>query len=152
MSAHALLGEAVRDGGLVRSTQVDATQFPHSARTYLSDGSGLAWTVPAPLRSRGTFVVDAEIPAVMRPSLVRRFGPMEPVDFARQWTRAEALAKLADVPIITWLSWCGLTVPDVMTAARDGNELAWKTIHHQDAVVTFAVATCDLTKAVSAAR
>ena len=141
MNAAELLSAALRDGRLERSSGVSRREHPLAARSYLSDGTGLAWHVPEALRSRGTFVIDAEIPQPVRSTLVRRYGVDDPDTFAERWTRAEALAKLDDLPIITWLSRHGLAVPDHVEARRDVGEIDWSTEHFDGVVVTFAVTT-----------
>lgn len=130
----------MRDGDVVRAADVNATTFPDAARSYLADGTGLGWCVPERVRESARFVIDAEIVAPVRASLVRRFGVDDPVEFAEAWTRAEALAKLADVPIITWLSRHGLAVPaDVLEDAAVGR-VAWRTEVRGDVVMTRAAA------------
>lgn len=139
VNAAELLAAAVRDGRLERSREVTRQARPDAARSYLSDGTGLAWHVPSALLSHGTFVLDAEIPRPVRSTLVRRYGVDDPDTFAERWTRAEALAKLADLPIITWLSRHGLTVPEHVGALRDVGETDWSTERFGDVIVTFAV-------------
>lgn len=135
-----MLEAAVRDGHLERGEHVDAARFPQAARTYLADGTGLAWTPPSRLRRTAAFAVDAEIVAPVRASLARRFGVHDPVEFAKAWTRAEALAKLADVPIITWLSRHGLGVPAAVVEDAAQGRVAWRTDVAEDVVTTRAVA------------
>ncbi|HCQ19070.1 MAG TPA: hypothetical protein DIU42_07610, partial [Dermacoccus sp.] len=69
-----VLEAAVRDGDVVRAADVNATTFPDAARSYLADGTGLGWCVPERVRESARFVIDAEIVAPVRASLVRRFG------------------------------------------------------------------------------
>ena len=143
VDAREMLERALGEGSLVRGCEVNATTCPQAARSYLSDGTALAWTVPLPLRAAGSFVLDAEIPAQVRPSLVRRYGVIDADAFARQWTRAEALAKLHDTPIITWLARHGLDVPTKVQQARDTGRVAWRTqicksANLEACVITFA--------------
>ena len=139
MNAHGLLADAIEAGSVVRSADVSAGKHPNAARTYLSDGSGVAWSVPTNLRHDATFAIDAEIPSVVRPALARRYGLTDPTKFAVAWTRAEALAKLFDTPIITWLARYGLALPAHANAACQAGTLAWQTGRVGDAVITYAV-------------
>lgn len=139
MRADDLLRVAIRDGAVIRSTDVSASTHPDAARTYLSDGTGMAWLVPENVRGSGGFVIDAEIPVGVRRSLVRRYGIDDPAEFAQRWTRAEALAKLDDLPIITWISRHGLDVPDHVSQLVSVGEMSWKTVGYNDTVLTFAV-------------
>lgn len=141
MNAAELLAAALRDGSIERSGRVSRRDHPFAARSYLADCTGLAWHVPAALRNRGTFVLDAEIPQPVRPTLVRRYGVEHPDTFAEHWTRAEALAKLDDLPIITWLSRHRLTLPEHVEGLRDVGEIDWSTERFDDVVVTFAATT-----------
>lgn len=139
MRADEVLRLARRDGRVVRSTDVSRATYPSAARSYLADGSGAAWSVPEKLWDAGVFTLDAEVPVAVRPTLVRRYGIDDPVAFARAWTRAEALAKLDDLPIVTWLSRHGLGVPARIHRERAVSEIAWETSEHGDMIVTFAV-------------
>lgn len=75
--------------------------------------------------------VDAEhADAPVPEALARRLGP---ADFWPRWTRAECLAKLADVPMVLWWRWHGLGVPS-------GTVAVWRTLRVADLVVTVAFA------------
>jgi hypothetical protein len=70
--------------------------------SYVADGRRVCWRPDAP----GRHSVDAEIADAPVPeALGRRFGEAH---FWDSWTRSEALAKLAGVPILLWLSRRGL--------------------------------------------
>ena len=141
MNADEALHAAADAGCLVWGRDVSGQTWPDAARTYLGDGTGVAWVIPAHLRQHARFVIDAEIVRPIRPSLVRRYGDLDPQLFARRWTRAEAFAKLADVPIITWLQRHRLDLPDT---ASHGSHLAWfserRDIDGRATVITFAAA------------
>lgn len=139
MNGHEVLSAAIRDGQLVRGADVSAETRPDASRTYLADGSGMAWKVPEGLGGRGVFVIDAEIVAPVRASLVRRYGVTDPDEFAALWTRAECLAKLTDVPIITWLQRHRLEVPPFATDLVERDRLAWMTENRDGVVITRAV-------------
>lgn len=123
----------VAAGECLVAADVDAARYPRAARSYLADGRGVAWFCPRVSSAR--FVIDAELLAPVRPVLVRRYGLRDEEAFARAWTRAEALAKLADVPIITWLSRYGLDVPDEWERLRDEGTAAWRTEWLQEGIV-----------------
>lgn len=107
MNASALLAQAL-DGPLIRG-EVNRAVYPLSARSYLADGSGVAWLVPQALHEHGRFAVDIERVSPVRPILQRRFGMTSPSEFAQAWTRAEVCAKLLDIPIVVWLKHYGLS-------------------------------------------
>lgn len=139
MCAREVLSAAIRDGRLVRGDDVSGETWPDAARTYLADGSGMAWQVPEALRGRGVFVIDAEIVVPVRASLVRRYGVTDPDEFAELWTRAECLAKLTDLPIITWLQRHRLDIPAFVTGLVERDRLAWVTENRDGIVITRAV-------------
>lgn len=139
MRAETLLREAIAHGELTRAANISSTTHPDAARTYLSDGTALAWQPGESVRGAGTFVIDAEIPSPVRPSLIRRYGIDDAMAFATAWTRAEALAKLADLPIITWLGRYRLDVPPPVLAAQASGLLAWHTNHADGVTRTRAL-------------
>lgn len=139
MKATELLEAAMTTGRLVRGADVSATTHPDAARTYLADGTGLAWHVAPDLRAHGRFVVDAEIIAPVRPSLQRRYSITDDTTFAEAWTRVEVWAKLLDTPVITWLTRHGLDEPTHIAERRDVGEIAWTTRRYGDAVAAFGV-------------
>jgi hypothetical protein len=76
--------------------------------SHLADGRRLGWHGPVP--PGHALTIDAEITAApVPPMLARRFGTDR---FWERWTRAEALCKLADVPMLAWMSTIGLDSPD----------------------------------------
>ncbi|BCJ57490.1 hypothetical protein C1I93_19195 [Micromonospora endophytica] len=98
-------------------------------RSHLADGRCVGWYAPPPPGWR--VAIDAEHRGAAPPSaLVRRFGA---ADFWPRWTRAECLAKLADVPMVTWWHRYGLAVPP-------GTGWLWRTLYLDDLVVTAALA------------
>lgn len=86
-------------------------------RSYLPDGRVVSWRGP------GQGVLDAELADQPVPrALAARYGAH---DFWVRWTRSEALAKLADVPIVVWLRKHGLDAQppagvDLRTFKADG--------------------------------
>ncbi|MBO1765698.1 hypothetical protein [Allobranchiibius sp. GilTou38] len=79
-------------------------------RSYLPDGRGVVWVAPEmPGIARA---IDAE-PAAAEVSrrLARRAGTEDPTVVWPLWTRAETVAKLLDLPVLSWLAWPGLEVP-----------------------------------------
>jgi hypothetical protein len=98
-------------------------------RSHLDDGRCVGWYGPPADGWRVALDserADAQVP----PALARRFGQS---DFWARWTRAEALCKLADVPVLTWWRRYGLTVPGDAVAV-------WRTLGLDDLVVTVAFA------------
>ena len=76
--------------------------------SHLADGRRLGWHGPVP--AGGALAIDAEITAApVPPALARRFGTDR---FWARWTRAEALCKLADLPMLAWVGHRGLDSPD----------------------------------------
>lgn len=83
-------------------------------RSYLADGRGVAWHVPDQLL-RGA-AIDAELagqPVTSR--IARRARSTEPDVVWPRWTRCEVVAKLLDLPVLSWLEWPGLIVPGELT-------------------------------------
>lgn len=84
--------------------------------SYLPDGRRVCWRPRSGDPAR-RHAVDAELVSAAPPErLYRRWlegGPPRPgaAAFWAAWTRAEALAKLADVPIAVWLRRHGLDAP-----------------------------------------
>lgn len=69
-------------------------------------------TVPTTVR----IAVDAEVATQPVPVALARRHPVSAAQFWRDWTAAEVAAKLADVPIIVWISEQGFNaVPGVET-------------------------------------
>lgn len=102
---------------LARRLQHAATQVPltttrvgqrHTCvggtHTRLSDGRQLCWA-PSVALAGSRYAADAELLAQAVPrALGRRSGVSDPTQFWRLWTRAEARAKLRDVPILEWIA------------------------------------------------
>lgn len=72
--------------------------------SYAADGRRACW------QGEGEAAIDAELAAQpVPPALAARFPRhASPAVFWPAWTRAEALAKLAGVPILLWLRQHGL--------------------------------------------
>lgn len=92
----------LRDAVLAGPARVVAE--PHACRegthTRLGDGRRLCW-VPTELAPGTRYAVDAELADQPVPRALGR--GLTPERFWWLWTRAEARAKLADVPIAVWL-------------------------------------------------
>ena len=58
----------------------------------------------------GAFAIDVETASAAPPKMLARFLPPGS-DFWECWTRAEAIAKLTDVPVLTLVRRHGLAVP-----------------------------------------
>lgn len=132
------LADHVGPAELVVGTGVDRATYPFAARSHLSDGRAVAWTAPSPRGCR--LAVDAELLGQrVPPVLLRRAGVAADLperDVWRQWTRAETVAKLLDVPILLWVREHGLTVP---AGAGDEAPLALRTVEHAGLVVTMGI-------------
>lgn len=110
-------------------------------RTYLPDGRGVVWTAsPRPEIARA---VDAE-PAYahVSPRLVRRVGSEDPGIVWPLWTQAEVVAKLLDLPVLSWLAWPGLVVPAPLLA-----QVALRTLLLPDGPTGGIRVTCGATVA-----
>ena len=84
-------------------------------RSYLPDGRAVVWS--APQRPGIARAIDAEpAGAAVSARLARRAGGDDPATFWPLWTRAEAVAKLLGLPVLSWLAWPGLVVPDDLAA------------------------------------
>lgn len=75
--------------------------------SYSDDGRRACWRGAAPA------AIDIERAACDVPDALAARFPLHatPTSFWPAWTRAEALAKLTDVPILVWLSTRGLDAP-----------------------------------------
>lgn len=94
--------------GTLRVTGRDAAHG--GVRSHLADGRTVVWEPP---ERPGRHAVDAEIAGQdVPPALGARFPAEDPRAFWRAWTRAETLAKLADVPILVWLTRHGIGACD----------------------------------------
>ncbi|MDQ2849357.1 MAG: hypothetical protein M3Y49_01265 [Actinomycetota bacterium] len=105
-------------------------------RTYLPDGRAVVWAAP---HEAGTaHAVDAE-PAYARVSsrLARRVGSDDPVVVWTLWTRAEVIAKLFDLPLLSWLAWPGLMPPAALA-----DQVALRTILVPDDATGGIRVTC----------
>jgi hypothetical protein len=83
-------------------------------RSYLADGRGVTWNLPDELIPHAA--IDAELatqPVTSR--IARRTGSTEPEVVWPRWTRCEVVAKLLDLPVLSWLDWPGLIVPGELT-------------------------------------
>jgi hypothetical protein len=87
-----------------------APEFPSPGGNRACDwrGQRFQWRPSLPDCRRTAF--DAERLATPVPEVLRPAG-MSPRDFFAAWTRAEALAKCYDVPILAWLRQHPLTAP-----------------------------------------
>jgi hypothetical protein len=100
--------------------------------SHLADGRRLGWHGPVPPGC--VLVIDAEITAApVPPALARRFGRDR---FWERWTHAEALCKLADVPMLAWMGSRGLDCPDPPG-------VQCRTLALEDLTVTVAIARTD---------
>ena len=80
-------------------------QLRHATtRSYLGDGRCVAWQAAG-----DHIVIDAELADRPPPPMLARTHGAE--EFWERWTRAECAAKLAGVPIASWLRAQGLEVP-----------------------------------------
>lgn len=79
-------------------------------RSYLPDGRGVVWV--APHRPGIDQAIDAEpAGAAVSVRLARRAGTDDPAIVWPLWTRAETVAKLLDLQVLSWLAWPGLQIP-----------------------------------------
>ncbi len=93
--------------GTLRGAGRDAARL--GARSYLADGRTVVWEPPPEVPRR--IAVDAELADQAVPRALGARFPAEAADaraWWRSWTRAETLAKLADVPILVWLTRHGM--------------------------------------------
>lgn len=124
-----LVRDQLRGDLLVRGPEVSGETYPGSARSYLGDGTGLAW-LP---EGEDAFAVDAELRSQrVPPQLLKTRGahdlrgrPVE--DFWQRWTRLEVIVKLLDVPMLTWIGRHGLGEP-ADPAGLDGRSMAITTV------------------------
>ena len=115
-----------------------------SALSYDSGGLRYEWSPLTRFALRATLDVerlDAIPPDVLRP------GGMQPADFWRAWTLAEAACKLADVPILHWIRTRPLLVPKSATVSQLPSAFGiagWSfTYHWPDQNIVFTCAwTC----------
>lgn len=121
-------------GHLVVGAEVNGTTFPDSARSYLADGRGVAWTPCA--TDAGRFAIDAELAGrPVPPALARRANTADPETFWTRWTACEATAKVLDLPVLSWLSWPALVVPQELAA-----RVRLTHLRYRDVLVCFATA------------
>ncbi|GAB3578495.1 hypothetical protein [Calidifontibacter terrae] len=90
---------------------VSGETFPGTARSYLADGRGIAWKAPA--TDGCALAIDAELAdQPVSPMLAQRTKSFDPEVVWPLWTACEAAAKALDLPVLSWLNWPGLKVPD----------------------------------------
>ncbi|MBO1755617.1 hypothetical protein [Allobranchiibius sp. CTAmp26] len=105
-------------------------------RSYLPDGRGVVWVAPG--RPGVDRAIDAEpAGAVVSARLARRAGTDDPAVVWPRWTRAETVAKLLDLPVLSWLAWPGLEVPDELAA-----RVALRTVLLADEVTGGVTVSC----------
>lgn len=107
-------------------------------RTYLPDGRAVVWAPPH--EPATAHAVDAE-PAYARVSsrLARRVGSDDPVVVWPLWTRAEVLAKLLHLPVLSWLAWPGLVPPAALA-----DQVALRTLLVPDDATGGICVTCGM--------
>lgn len=137
--------DAVRPQALVVTEPGAPRGAAGAVRSYLSDGRGVGWNPPS-TTSRWQAALDAErldqrVPVVLQ-RLARRGSGLDPTSLPaeqlwQQWTRAEVLAKLLDVPILTWIGRYGLTLPDRLPTPLP---VAVRTLLVEDVVVSVGLA------------
>lgn len=130
-----LLGRYANIEHLVLGANVNGETYPGTARSYLADGRGVAWQVPA--RDGVAFAIDAEI--VDQPvsaMLGRRARSMDPAVVWPLWTGCEAAAKALDLPVLSWLNWPGLRLP---AEIADKVSLRWENL--DDILICYGVAS-----------
>ncbi|EWT01147.1 hypothetical protein N865_11510 [Intrasporangium oryzae NRRL B-24470] len=104
--------------------------------TRLADGRLLCWA-PGPLLGGCVYAVDAEIAEQPVPRALGRRSGLLGREFWRLWTRAEARAKVRDVPIIVWIDTVAWTADADLP---DGPRVEVFTVEAGDLVVSYAVA------------
>lgn len=71
----------------------------------------MVWSAPPhPSIARAVDVEPAH--AAVSPRLAHRVGTDDPAVVWSLWTRAEVAAKLLDLPVLSWLDWPGLVLPE----------------------------------------
>lgn len=117
--------------------EVSGDTFPGSARSYLADGRGIAWT--APTVAGYALAIDAELAQQpVSPMLAQRTKSIDPEVVWPRWTGCEAAAKALDLPVLSWLNWPGLRMPDDVARRV---LLKWE--RRDDVLLCYAVARVD---------
>lgn len=115
----------------------DAHRCVGGTHTRLGDGRQLCWAPAAALDSM-TYAVDAEIADRGVPvALGRRTGITRPDVFWPLWTRAEARAKVRDVPILVWIGAVDWTHDGDLPGAHEVASVLTRRV--DDLVVSHAV-------------
>ena len=96
----------------------------------------------APSRPGIAPAIDAE-PAgtAVSARLARRAGTDDPAVVWTLWTRAETVAKLLDLPVLSWLAWPGLEIPAELAA-----RVTLKTVLLIDEVTGDVTVSCGATR------
>lgn len=140
--------DGVRPESLVLTSVGAPRGSAGDVRSYLSDGRGVGWDPPS-TASRWQAALDAErldqrVPPALRRLAGRGRGldptALPPEVLWQQWTRAEVLAKLLDVPILTWIGRHGLTLPERLPTPLP---VAVCTLRVEDVVVSLGLAVLD---------
>lgn len=130
-----ILSEFANAEYLVLGAHVNGETYPGTARSYLADGRGVAWQ--APERDGLTYAIDAEIAdQPVSAMLGRRARSMDPAVVWPLWTGCEAAAKALDLPVLSWLNWPGLRLPDEIATQVT---LHWEVL--DDILVCYGVAS-----------
>jgi len=133
------LADYARPAYLVLAASLSEARALGGVRSYLPDGRGVVWTAPThAVRARAIDVEPARAPVSTR--LSRRAGSDDPIVVWPLWTRAEVAAKLLDLPVLSWLSWPGLELPE-----RFAEQLALTTLVLPDAATGGITVTCGAT-------
>lgn len=133
------LRHAIERSPLVTSVAVGLHSCGGGTHTRLADGRLLCWA-PDSVLEGCAYAVDAEIAEQPVPRALARRSGLVGREFWRLWTRAEARAKVRDVPIIVWIDRVEWTADADLP---DGPRVEVDTVEIGDLVVSYAVA--DLT-------
>ena len=100
-----------------------ATRTTTAYRSYDHEGNQLVWQ-PTDSSAETRYACDLEQMGRAPDWMARRFGSSSPIQFLCDWVCTEALAKLADVPILVWLKERELVRPPSPRVAQ--NELEFE--------------------------